>query len=231
MYLWIICGLIGGAAPSLINLAGHLTTNYDGVGLPGPGYLVGVSIYAVIGLVAAAIFANRTAIEAIKVGIFAPALLLSFLNGASSVATSTEAKVSWLLGTSAYAQDTAAPDTAVGDTKNLFLSIDGIADGKILDTQVAPTLQYLSKDGSLKSLPLVVGDTTSVEVPADLGSATIKLGETLKEFQLPPSNAFVDVTVESATSSFNQQLLFALTGNATASADSLGVAVKPLSPN
>jgi len=230
MNAWIICGLVGGAAPSLINLAGHLTTNFDGVGLPGVGYWLGVLIYALIGLVGAAYFANRTPGEAIKAGIVAPALFLSFLNGASSLATSQHS-VAWLFGTNAYAQDATA-GVSTDNTKDLFLSFDSTAKGKTVDLQsTPPTLDYLLPDGSKKSLALSGDNMTSVAVPVGVQSATVNIGQVSKTFDLPSTNAFVDVNVGSTTQSFQQDFLLAITGKVTSSADSISVDVKPLSSN
>lgn len=227
MNAWIICGLVGGAAPSLINLAGHLTTNFDGVGLPGVGYWLGVSIYAGVGLIGAAYFANRTPGEAIKAGIVAPALFLSFLNGASSVATSQH--VTWLFGTDAYAQEAGTPPST-DDVKKLFLSLDSISNSKTVDLQsTPPTLNYALPDGSKKSLTLSGDNITSVAVPVGVQSATVNIGQVSKTFDLPSTNAFVDVNVGSTTQSFQQDFLLAITGKVTSSADSINVDVKPLS--
>ncbi len=221
---WILCGLFGGAAPSLINLAGHLTTSYSGTPFPALGYWVGVAIYACVGLLAAAYFANRTPGEAIKAGIVAPALFLSFLNG--SAPPESHATASLFGVGEAYAQDAGAILNGGAETKNLFFSWDRSSGTGGLDAPFA--FQFMAADGSTKTVKLNPDETTPISIPEGVQAGKIVSGDLSKEFNLPKGDAIIGVEVQATKTSFGQQLFWALSGKLNTSPSQIGIDVKSL---
>jgi hypothetical protein len=209
----------------LINLAGYLTKDFNGAAFPGIGYWVGVGIYSAIGLVGAAYFANRTPREAIKAGIVAPALFLSFLSGASGPGTQT----GWLYELpKAYAQEVVVQPPMTDVQKQLIFSLQG--SGKSIDLGSTPlTFEFISpQSGSAEQIAISPDALPSIMIPYDVESGTVSVGGISKEISLPSGSALVGVEFEGAKSTFSQQLLWALTGNRSSSPGDIAVEVEPL---
>jgi hypothetical protein len=209
----------------LINLAGYLTKDFNGAQFPGIGYWAGVGIYSAIGLVGAAYFANRTPGEAIKAGIVAPALFLSFLNGASGPGGRT----AWLYELPrAYAQEVVTQPLTADLQKQLIFSLQGAGDA--IDLGSTPlTFEFTSpRSGSAEQIAISPDALPSITIPSDVESGTVSIGGISKEISLPGGSALVGVEFEGAKSTFSQQLLWALTGNRSSSPGAIAVEVQPL---
>jgi hypothetical protein len=79
-------GAIGGIAPAMVNLLGHITATRD-IALPGLAYLIGLSIYGVLGAIIVAIFGSRedrNPLYYVFLGLVGPALMQVFANAAIS---------------------------------------------------------------------------------------------------------------------------------------------------
>ena len=208
--MWVFTAVFGGASPTLANLAGYLTTGYGDPAMPGFGYWVGISIYALLGAVVAYVFSDKSHIDAFKVGVIAPALIFSFTNaqlptdarsallpGVVSVATAQNVDIPELIGNESFKMT----------TKKLFLKVDDRTNAQ-MSQQLR--LEYIDPNDPAKTVVSTVSNG-AVEIPASVNKLHVGFGNEYISVGVPDRDATLNVNVQPNTS-FANQLIWALTG-------------------
>ena len=182
-------GLAGGLLPSFVYVAGQLTQSFEDVPMPQLGYCLGVLLYGLIGAAVGIYFSDRTLRDAFKVGIAAPALVMTLANSVAQ----------------ANAQDVVVPGP---DAVTLTLRLDEAADTRARIDPVPYTLRDGAsvvgvgalRPGESKSFPADGPVTLSVEIDGRERTTTVEPGNTLT------------IVGEETKSGFGDQLLWGLTG-------------------
>jgi hypothetical protein len=218
-------GFAAGSFPTLINLAGQLTKD-PSLTIPGLGFWMGVAIYMGVGGIVAAVFAKNSIQEAFKLGVIAPALILSFLSGAAvgqkdskGTATVENGSVGNFFVSRAHAQEPQATD---GFSVNINV-LNGLADpsGATINPIPYEIIKLNPQNGQKQSTPgaLVFGSANTIEVPAGGVELLFGSGDNTQKIEIPnggigsiPATNDVSVTIMSTEKTFKDDFWNAIQG-------------------
>lgn len=190
-----LSGFVGGITPSLANLAGQLTSSFSETLFPSFGYLVGVIIYGAIGTVVAMILSNHTMQDAFKVGIAAPAIVFSLLNGVASAQSEENKPVGAPVTISSqWAPSLQIPNSA--HVRPLSVSVVG-------------------ESGQPYQLPMTgafrIGEAFTLENVDELVTIQFRTPDGIVSYNAAPGDE-IELQASSIETSFRDQLIWALTG-------------------
>jgi hypothetical protein len=218
-------GFAAGSFPTLINLAGQLTKD-PGLTIPGLGFWMGVAIYMGVGGIVAAVFAKNSIQEAFKLGVIAPALILSFLSGAavgqkegSGNATAEAEGDKYFFVSQAFAQEPQAKD---GFSVNIKV-LNGLAEsnGATINPIPYQIIKVNPQNGQKQSTPgeLVFGSANTIEVPEGGVELLFGSGENKQKIEIPndgigsiTATKDVSLTIKSTEKTFKDDFWNAIQG-------------------
>ncbi len=220
----LIAAFVGGASPTMFNLAGKLTT-VSAPAMPSLGFLVGALIYAVLGGIVGLLFSRGSPVEGFKVGIAAPAIVYSFVNGvtSSSGATPPSAPNQVPQITQTLASD---PPLLLfvqaGDFgRSVTFNLNNLS--TFADRNLRPVDLNIQAGGqTVQRLTLSPGAQT-FRLPAGNLTATYSVNGTDRQFALPAGRAEVDMNVNGAATTFSDQVKWGLTGTILATPQNITI--------
>ncbi|MQX37114.1 hypothetical protein [Roseospira navarrensis] len=217
---------IGGMLPTLSRIAGTYVSN-PGNPLPEIGLLVGLAIFALIGIVLCIAFRQTELRQALIVGISAPGIVTNIVGGLSDGQGRAEAEAE----VAALSRTVEQPTAAVMPG-GLFIASAHAKDPVFTrESAVQPAstrqavIQY-SQKGLASSTPILVyantagrggaerlgvlGRVSSVAIPHDTVSLSFRSGSLTKTVDVPDSGSFVVTVQVVSKATWGQDLLWAL---------------------
>jgi hypothetical protein len=178
--------------------------------MPGWGYWFGALVYGGLGAFVAWIFSDGTKGDAFKLGVIAPALVISFSSGA----TPESGAVAWgLFSTRAVAQESKFPEEQPpisGNSKQMMFWVTREGWAGELPDQLQ--VKYTAPDETPVIMDVSVGE--KFHIPSSVNSVIVDIGKIAKTIDVPENGADVSLKFKQ-NQSFRSQLLWALTGQPT----------------